>query len=251
MGLAISYEHLIPNNSYAFLRDRYFNFAHLLDPEIKLLPKLVNSRVCAVDIGANVGVWSYRLSKMFKKVESFEPIPECVKTMARILPENVNIHSVALGMERENKTLYVPFVKGKQAYGLASLSVVEKPHNQIKVEVHTLDEYELEKVTFIKIDVEGYELEVLKGASKTIKREKPVIVIEIEQRHLPYPMKTVVDSIAEYGYEGFFLCKNEYLPFSDFSYEKHQKPFLDLVNANFHVSEYVNNFIFTQVRNGT
>ena len=58
-------------------------------------------------------------------------------------------------------------------------------------------------ISFIKIDVEGHELEVLKGAKKTIKKFKPNMLIEIEERHSNKKEQTTIDYICSLGYKSF------------------------------------------------
>ena len=55
----------------------------------------------------------------------------------------------------------------------------------IRVPLRTLDSYNLSNIGFIKIDVEGHELDVLRGAEVTLRRDQPNLLIEIENRHAP------------------------------------------------------------------
>ena len=64
----------------------------------------------------------------------------------------------------------------------------------------------------IKIDVEGHEAAVLPGATATIDRERPRIVIEIEQRHLDCPISDIFDQIRVHGYRGWFEGRNSRTP---------------------------------------
>ena len=67
------------------------------------------------------------------------------------------------------------------------------------------------------------------------------MLVEIEQRHLPYRMEIVISEILNYGYKGFYLLKGKMLPLSDFVLDEHQQP------SNIEKDEYVNLFIFTSI----
>jgi uncharacterized protein YndB with AHSA1/START domain len=106
-----------------------------------------------------------------------------------------------------------------------------------------LDEYQFTDVSLLKVDVEGHELEVLQGASRTIDRERPVILVEVEQRHISVPIATVFRYITDYGYRGFFWRHGRLWPIAEFASEIHQSTpgSHSLIDRK----EYVNNFIFT------
>ena len=134
--------------------------------------------------------------------------------------------------------LYTPIINGVPYPGNSSFTPVVGPHESQEVPVQTLDQYNYDDVCLIKIDVEGHELDVLKGATQTMLRERPVLLVEIEQRHLQIPMTEVFAFIAEQKYNGFFLCSGRLCPLSNFAPEVHQAP----ENINSHA--YIYNFIF-------
>ena len=93
----------------------------------------------------------------------------------------------------------------------------------------------------IKIDVEGHEAQVIEGAKKTLEASKPVIVFEIEQRHIGQtPIENVFQNFFDLGYRGMFLSDEKVIDIDDFQYEKYQKPYLENVFSE----NYINNFIF-------
>ena len=110
----------------------------------------------------------------------------------------------------------------------------------------TLDEYFLKernlKPHFLKIDVEGHELEVFKGATQLLKEAKPRILVECEQRHLQnINIEEVFQYLLDLGYKGYFISENELKPLVHFSVGKHQK----IVEGRYWMSkDYCNNFIF-------
>ncbi len=122
-----------------------------------------------VDVGAHVGTWSMQAERDFSRVVAFEP---CELT-AGIYPHNMRsdhytLHNVALGSESGAVAAFVDKTDTGDAH------VVEGA----TVPLRTLDSYELEGVDLIKIDVQGYELEVVKGAVDTLLRCKPLVVVE-------------------------------------------------------------------------
>ena len=82
-------------------------------------------------------------------------------------------------------------------------------------------------------------MKVLEGAKNTLRNNKPIIIIEIEQRHLKIQINTVFDKISNYNYEIFYLEKNTLTPIKKFKYEINQKPFIN----NTLSKNYINNFI--------
>jgi len=69
-----------------------------------------------------------------------------------------------------------------------------------------LDEFKINnKIGFIKIDVEGHEIEVINGAKKTILENMPVLLVEIEERHTQSSVKNSIDYIEKFGYDCLFL----------------------------------------------
>ena len=145
----------------------------------------------AIDIGANIGLWSKDLSSYFDRLVCFEPNPYCED----YLKKNVNldkskINSCALGEKNEIKNLFIhPLNSGASSFvnktkiGFKKDSGViygefPKETLQKKVEVKKLDDFNFNNIDFIKIDVQGYELSVLKGAYSTLKFNNPILCIE-------------------------------------------------------------------------
>ena len=145
----------------------------------------------AIDIGANIGLWSKDLSSYFDRLVCFEPNPYCED----YLKKNINldkskINSCALGEKNEIKNLFIhPLNSGASSFvnktkiGFKKDSGViygefPKETLQKKVEVKKLDDFNFNNIDFIKIDVQGFELSVLKGAYSTLKFNNPILCIE-------------------------------------------------------------------------
>lgn len=219
------------------------------EPEMLRLGEFVPSGRIALDIGANIGLYSHVLARLCPRVEAFEPQPSCLETLeAFAAGRNIGVHAIALSDGDGTLTLNIPETGG-EASGLASFRVpATGATRRLEVPVRRLDSYGFTNVGFIKIDVEGHEFETLKGAEETILREKPVLMVEIEQRHLDFPMAHIFDWLRERGYAGFFLRAGVKTPLEEFSCAVDQDAWLADVEAeryNLVRGKYVNNFFFT------
>jgi FkbM family methyltransferase len=126
-------------------------------------------RRVAVDVGGHVGLWSRWLVKRFQSVHAFEPVEEYADLFQQnVAAKNVKLHRVALG----------------DGYGAVSMKTYPDNTGQAHINgagdvvMLALDTYNLTQVDFLKVDVEGYELPVLKGAERTLKICRPVVVVE-------------------------------------------------------------------------
>lgn len=126
----------------------------------------------AVDVGSHIGLWADHLAPRFENVEAFEPMPEHQRCFAaNVTAANVKLHPVALGSGEG--------VARMTAYpGNSGHSHVATNGSGLQVPLYTLDGYAFEAVDFIKIDTEGYELEILRGAIETLKRCRPTLIVE-------------------------------------------------------------------------
>lgn len=132
----------------------------------------------AVDIGANAGIWTRVLRRCFSVVTCFEPNPECheafwLNNPWREMPEGggqVVFYDAALGNEPGTMRLNTKL----RSTAFTRLD----PDGDTEVDVRTLDSYKLDEVDFIKIDVEGFEHPVVRGAVETIRKWRPLLIVE-------------------------------------------------------------------------
>ena len=125
----------------------------------------------AVDVGANVGLWAKPLTEKFKQVFAYEPMQqvyECLELNVKDLPVQINFF--ALGSVNDKVTMEFD----KDNTGNSYVSDIGTGNITIK----RMDDLNLPKFGLLKIDCERHELEVLKGATETILRYKPIIVCE-------------------------------------------------------------------------
>lgn len=239
-SLLRSIEGLIPAKNRLPLRCAYLRLTGNLDPELLLMKKLGQSSGCFLDVGANIGVYSYSLLDQFSHVHLFEPLSEITFLARELLNDKISIRNVALSNTEGDLDFFIPILEGKLKYTRASL---EPPSHQYlirRVPVRTIDSFEFENVEVIKIDVEGHELQVLKGAEVTLQSSRPILICEIEQRHSPVDISKTFDFLASQNYLGYFLGDENLVDVSEFTPARHQ--ILD--SEQRHKGRYINNFIF-------
>ena len=180
-----------------------------LEPEMALLSKLVKPGDRVIDIGGNRGIYAYALFTLGSRLAVFEPNPECFRVLNSWAggKKNVDVYGVALSSQHGQCHLHIPIdAAGHEHDASASLqSPSDDMSRCVKVEIATLDSFDFQDVKFIKIDVEGHELDALKGATKTIASSMPVMLIEIERRHNTINISEIFAFISGLGYDGFYL----------------------------------------------
>lgn len=171
------------------------------EPELKYLDRMLQTRGTALDIGANIGMFSYRLSGLVTRVISFEINDDLIAELAAWNPGNIEIIPKGLSSSEGEATLYIPVLNGQKLVGWASLAPGNCPdtneHFTKAVRIITLDSLHIKDISFIKMDVEGHELEVLRGARETLAANRPVLMIEIREQNLA-PIRELLTGL---GYE--------------------------------------------------
>ena len=194
--------------------------------EFKLVKYFIVPGTDSIDVGVYRGVYSFLMSKFSKTVHAFEPNPIIYKDLQKNLLKiikNIKIYNSALSDKNENVILKVPIrnpnfnEKNYEEYfemGRATIHTLNEVKNfkSINVETKKLDDFNfLNKISFIKIDVEGHETEVIKGSLNTINIHKPILLIEIEKKYTNKNVKETLNYINSLGYESFYYNKNELL----------------------------------------
>ncbi len=164
---------------------------HKLSASMSYIPK--DRRRNCIDIGSHVGLWGMWLVKEFDHVHGFDPIKEFQEIWPlNVKGDNYTLYNYALGDDFGKVDLIVPYdqtggthVVHNQAGIDAALKAQEVMPPEKRghfiaesIPMSPLDSFSIEDVDFIKIDVEGFELEIIKGAEETIKRDKPWMIIE-------------------------------------------------------------------------
>ena len=187
--------------------------------ETNLVKKIIKPGWTVMDIGANFGWYSIHFSKLVGQsgsVFSFEPIPETYSELNSNIKlnscQNVKAFNLALGNKDGTISFGVPNFDG----GSGASSEFLKYSKRIQTTMRKLDdiikEQKINKVDFIKADIEGGELNMLKGAEKILEYFRPKILIEIVDMHCQrfghFPLD-VYQFLINKGYKGVFIG-NEY-----------------------------------------
>ncbi|WP_327356221.1 FkbM family methyltransferase [Streptomyces sp. NBC_01304] len=173
----------------------------------------------AVDVGGWFGPWSHRLARRARRVVAVEPVPHLAHTLESTTPSNVDVVQAAASDRRGTARLWLP--QGDRGErGVSSLVRRDIHARAVDVPCLTLDGLGLREVDFIKIDVDGNELAVLRGAESLLDRDRPALIVELEARI--QPMGPVVSLLASHGYRGWVLPERSWVPLDDFDLAGHQ-----------------------------
>jgi FkbM family methyltransferase len=218
--------------------------------EVKVLSTLVEPDTVALDVGANMGGYTYALCQhvgAHGRVIAVEPVPhlaQLVERATRRLKLPVTVLNCALSSEEGTAELHVPMEDGAEKPAFASLESGKETGSgrTIRVPLRRLDDVCRDvpgRISFVKIDVEGHELAVLQGGMDTLRRSKPNLLIEIEQRHSRVPIANTFAFVASLGYRGEFLdASGQFHPLEQFDPGVHQRP------ERAGTDDYVANFVF-------
>ncbi len=224
-------------------------------PGIALLDELVGPGDLVVDAGAYRGVFTTRLSELVGpagRVLAFEPNPECVRRLEQIAGAagNAVVHASALSDVPGVAVLHVPVRSGARLDGLGHLGDgADGDEIALSVPTVTLDEVldgEDSRVRFVKCDVEGHELAVLRGAANVLEDERPTLLVEIEWRHAGEAMHETFELLRAAGYAGEVVTPAGPRPLSEFDIERDQLAHLgDELEHRLMPRDYLNEFLFT------
>lgn len=168
--------------SDAAVFERYAEFEGLPDLDVSKVAKCValcTSFTAAVDIGAHVGAVSLYLARKFDRVIAFEAVPATFEYLRRNAAEvpNITALNIAAG-PRESEIYLSHYPRHGQLSHVSGGKDPPKTQRIGPISMRTIDSFEFSEVSFIKIDVEGYELPALEGARELIERCKPLILVE-------------------------------------------------------------------------
>jgi FkbM family methyltransferase len=164
------------------------------EPDMAILKHLVMPGDCAIDVGANFGFYTTYLSGLVGDrghVICFEPVPRTFGLLSHSVRtlklSNVSLHNAAVSDHDGNGTMEVPqFESGTDNYYQAALSSADmtgerRSHIRVPVRLLRLDSLPpvRGRLTFVKVDVEGHELQVVGGARELIQSHRPALLIEV------------------------------------------------------------------------
>lgn len=211
----------------------------------------------AVDIGANNGLYTLALANAAARVIAFEANPVLARQLQAVSPANVQIVNSAISDRPGKLSLMIPRIAGVQNTGMATVSRSNTFESQpvdgvdeIAVQAITLDSYiqkmDIRDISLIKIDVEGFEREVLDGAMQTVRTEHPVLLIETEIRHKA-DVPGLFQALEDIGYTALIVNErgNGLIPVHREQVKELQSERrLAAKMQNHYDFSYVNNFFF-------
>ena len=187
--------------------------------EIRYIASELSSKGTAIDAGAHVGIATVHFSQYFKEVVAFEPCQENFVCLTRNCEKNNNVKPMMMGLGSKNERAVLQSVKDNSGAGyIKKLEDRQyRPEDSIDgkqsdIRITTIDSLEID-CSLIKIDVQGFEREVLEGSLTTIKKNKPVLLIEMEknsERKSAYRESILIKSLlTSLGYRHIAACSRD------------------------------------------
>jgi FkbM family methyltransferase len=234
-------ERLAPRLLFKYRVVKYSDF----EAEQRFIPLLCDKQHIGIDVGANIGIYSGLIVKHAQACHAFEANPALARQLRRAQVPGLIVTNAAVSDRSGQVTLYVP----RGTHGLASVEpanpglrgVDGSSVDAIQVPAVRLDEITFAPISLIKIDVEGHEESVLKGAINTLNQHRPALIVESENRHNPGVIARVVGLLAGLGYSGYFLKGGRLNRVEEFDVQRDQSA---EALARLDLSAYISNFLF-------
>lgn len=220
--------------SFIYIRLIKCGYAKKKYEELYFLRKIIKEGFTCIDIGANLGYYSYFLTKYAGnggKIYAVEPIPLYGEILQKnVKADNFRLFPYALGAENKSVEMGLPNINGRLHHGMTKIISEKNDNNnyekKFQVEMKIPDELfdEIEKIDFIKIDIEGYESIAFENMKTILRKHKPLIQSElsgIENK------RKAIEILSELGYKTKILKGNK---------------LIDI--ATQHISDYNNDFYF-------
>ena len=179
--------------------------------ELKVLFKWLKNKIKfnnVLDVGAYIGNHSVYFSNYFKKVLSYEPNIYSYDLLRLNTKNKNNIKIFNYGLSTKNciKNFY------NYEFNHGGSSIIEDKnnlHTKNKAKFYNFDQLNIKKkIDLIKIDVEGSELDVLKGMEKTLQKSNPIILFESHKKDFSKGTSKVINFLKSKGYCKFYSIEN-------------------------------------------
>ena len=226
MPIAVALKHMtlrfLPESALKHLRRSHYGRKIQnapAEPEMAVIPHLVAAGGCAIDLGANFGAYTHFLARTVGpagQVHAVEPIPETFKLLRsnirRQKLSTVSVYNVAASDRSGETSMLVPHYDrgGENLYEAKIVSAdYDLGVRHVSVPTERLDDLfgRLGRIDFIKCDVEGHELNVLRGAPEILRVHRPAWLIEVSGNpdEPDSPAAEVVDLMSRANYRVFHL----------------------------------------------
>jgi FkbM family methyltransferase len=190
----------------AFPQDRYVTrclevYGEHSPAEISLLTQIVTPGMTVVEVGANIGAHTLPLARACRPgpLYAFEPQRRVFQVLCANLALNDIDNAVALPQAcgAEAGWAVIPPMDYAGPENIGGVSLAPAGSAGERVQVVRLDDLDLPACGLLKVDVEGFEAEVLTGAAATIRRHRPVLYVENDR---PPKQRALIRQMADLGY---------------------------------------------------
>src|SRR5262245_25877130 len=201
-------------------------------PEIRAVLSALSAGDVAVDVGANKGAYLYWMRRAVGaggSVIAFEPQARLAAYLRVLVSEmqwtNVSIRETALSDSSGSRVLHIPGTGDSPGASLEDAVLASGDCRDETCSIDTLDRQLAEQgVALIKVDVEGHELAVFRGAERTLGQSRPTLLFECEGRHLTrHTTRDVFAFLEARGYEGWFFSPGGLTPVAEFDEALYQR----------------------------
>lgn len=190
------------------------------EPALRLLPALLGNGGTFVDIGGNLGVYASYACRYASEVHIFEPNPDLSDKLRTAFGNRASVHEIALSDQAGRVTFRIPRRNRRDLHRHGSIE--PRPAEEfsevrtLEVNRRPLDDFAFPEISTIKINVEGHELSVLRGAEGTLSRLRPAIILEVEEFRQPGRFARVRGFLRDRGYDAFQVLRGELRPLGAF-----------------------------------
>lgn len=202
------YGYMMYNTHDVYVGGSFDSYGEFSDEEVKFVCSLIKPGDIVMDIGANYGALTVPMALKAREVIAFEPQRPAFYAMTANLALNCleNVVSINAGLSNHGGFIEVPKLKFDDVNNIGGLSMAEAipgyHGDSYKVPCYTLDEFvfrhQVDRLDFIKMDVEGMEELVLRGGQSALTKLKPVMYIEADRRE---KVDSLLKYITELGYK--------------------------------------------------
>ena len=192
------YGQLIASRNDIYVGRGLFEYGEFSEGEVEFFRQIIKPEHVVCDVGANIGAHTLAFSRLAKHVHAFEPQPLLYSALCGMvaLNELKNVTAVHAGCAAREGTMTCPDL----AYGILNnfgAGSLEPYSGERPIRVTRL----VTPCDFLKIDVEGMEIEVLKGAAEMIRARKPVLYVEADRRE---KFDALMEYIRQLGYHPYW-----------------------------------------------
>ena len=204
------YGKMIYNKNDIYIGKSLSIYGEWSEPETFLFSQIVKSGNHVIEVGSNIGSHTIMLSKAVGengKVYAFEPQRHTFQLLCANLALNeiFNVHAFNQAAGESNKLEKFPIIDPRHPNNFGASSFFERNFPSEEVNVITIDSINIKRLDFLKMDAEGYEMNILFGAKETISNQRPIIFTEYLCHHGGDRSKEIYNLIHPLGYKIWYF----------------------------------------------